>query len=74
VQAARGAAVTRFDQEHYAGGFVLFVLIAFVIVMLIFFARVSCAYRRECERRGGHTHALYKSTICIGADGRIVEW
>jgi hypothetical protein len=66
--------VNRFEQDQYAGGLWLLALVAFVVVMLILCVQQSYAYKRECERRGGHTRALYKSTICIGADGGIVEW
>lgn len=26
-----------------------------------------------CHSRGGHTHSLYKSTVCLTSDGRIIE-
>lgn len=33
----------------------------------------DCAQQDECRARGGHVHPVYKSWICVDAEGRIVE-
>jgi hypothetical protein len=30
-------------------------------------------WEEECYRRGGHTKLIYKSTVCLTSDGRILE-
>lgn len=50
-----------------------YLFVAFVALLAGAALLHSCAQAEECQRRGGHVVTVYKSWLCVDADGRIVE-
>ncbi len=49
---------------------VLFLVFAIAIGFGRHFAK---KFDQECEAAGGHAKAMYRSTLCVTPDGRIIE-
>lgn len=63
------------NDDDYLPLFIVGPLFALLLLAMWCGVDNSRRWENECKRRGGHVHSIYKSTdLCIGADGRILEW
>lgn len=51
----------------------IWISILFGIAATYYFVQAAKESERECKARGGHQVATYKSTLCVSADGRILD-
>lgn len=55
--------------KHIRDAWPIYAIVAVIVAMLW-----ACVLdTRRCEAAGGHLHSVYKSTICVSSDGRIIE-
>lgn len=58
------------NDDNFIG---LIIGIALFLPIVIFGIKNCGEYEKKCHAKGGHTMSLYKSTICVSNDGRIIE-
>lgn len=47
--------------------------IVFLALIIVGALALSAADERACEARGGHIVSVYKGSLCVSPDGRIIE-
>ena len=49
------------------------IFVGLLMVLLVWFVAQTTREHEACAKRGGHMIDLYKASICVSADGRIIE-
>lgn len=63
----------RLFREDRSLAIALIIVVLGLAAILVIGTRNQRLWVRACEARGGHEHGLFKASVCVSADGRILE-